>query len=35
MVTALTETRRIIAEIDKVIETHGGWPGAFKVEREA
>lgn len=31
MVTALTETRRIMAEIDKVIETHGGWPGAFKV----
>ena len=31
MVTALTETRRIMAEIDKVIESHGGWPGAFKV----
>lgn len=31
MVTALTETRRIMAEIDNVIETHGGWPGAFKV----
>lgn len=34
MVTALTETRRIMAEIDKVIETHGGWPGAFKVGGE-
>jgi hypothetical protein len=34
MVTALTETRRIMAEIDNVIETHGGWPGAFKVEGE-
>jgi predicted helicase len=31
VVTSLTETRRIMAEIDKVIETHGGWPGAFKV----
>lgn len=31
MVTALTETRRLIAEIDKVIDGHGGWPGAFKV----
>jgi len=30
MVTALTETRRLMAEIDKVIESHGGWPGAFK-----
>jgi hypothetical protein len=35
MVTALTETRRIMAEIDKVIETHGGWPGAFAVGSEA
>ena len=34
MVVALTETRRIMAEIDKVIETHGGWPGAFKVGEE-
>ncbi|WCT77757.1 type ISP restriction/modification enzyme [Novosphingobium humi] len=34
MVTALTETRRIMAEIDKVIETHGGWPGAFKLGGE-
>lgn len=31
MVTALTETRRIMAEIDKVIEIHGGWPGAFAI----
>lgn len=35
MVTALTETRRIMAEIDKVIESHGGWPGAFKVSHSA
>lgn len=34
MVTALTETGRIMAEIDKVIEIHGGWPGAFKVGGE-
>lgn len=31
MVTALAETRRIMAEIDKVIESHGGWPGAFVI----
>lgn len=31
MVVALTETRRLMAEIDKVIEDHGGWPGAFAV----
>jgi predicted helicase len=29
IVVALTETRRIMAEIDKVIEAHGGWPSAF------
>ena len=29
MVTALTETQRLMAEIDNVIESHGGWPGAF------
>jgi hypothetical protein len=28
-VVALTETRRLMAEIDRVIEAHGGWPGAF------
>ena len=28
-VTALTETRRIMAEIDRVIDRHGGWPDAF------
>jgi hypothetical protein len=31
MVTALTETQRLMAEIDNVIESHGGWPGAFTV----
>ncbi len=29
IVVALKETIRLMAEIDKVIETHGGWPGAF------
>ncbi|WGR59816.1 DNA methyltransferase [Paracoccus ferrooxidans] len=31
VVVALTETRRLMAEIDAVIEKYGGWPGAFKV----
>lgn len=29
VVTALTETRRLMAEIDTEIERQGGWPGAF------
>ncbi|MEI6605895.1 MAG: type ISP restriction/modification enzyme, partial [Verrucomicrobiota bacterium] len=29
IVIALTETIRLMAGIDQVIETHGGWPGAF------
>jgi predicted helicase len=29
IVSALAETIRIMAEIDKVIEEHGGWPDAF------
>ena len=29
IVVALSETIRIMAEIDEVIEQHGGWPGAF------
>lgn len=29
IVVALSETIRLMAEIDKVIERHGGWPGAF------
>ena len=35
VIVALTETRRLMAEIDKAIEKHGGWPGAFKVDGEA
>jgi len=29
VVVALTETRRLMAEIDAEINKHGGWPGAF------
>lgn len=29
IVVALSETIRLITEIDEVIEEHGGWPGAF------
>lgn len=31
IVTALTETRRLMSEIDTVIDKHGGWPDAFYV----
>lgn len=30
IVVALSESIRIMAEIDEVIEAHGGWPGAFQ-----
>ena len=30
IVAALTDTRRLMAEIDGVIAKHGGWPGAFQ-----
>ncbi len=30
IVVALSETIRIMAEIDKVIDAHGGWPAAFQ-----
>jgi predicted helicase len=29
IIVAISETIRIMAEIDEVIEEHGGWPGAF------
>jgi hypothetical protein len=29
IVVALSETIKIMAEIDKTIDAHGGWPGAF------
>ena len=31
IVIALSETIRLMSEIDKVIDKHGGWPGAFSV----
>ena len=34
IVVALSETIRIMAEIDEVIEDHGGWPGAFVTETD-
>ena len=32
IVVALSETIRLMAEIDEVIDRHGGWPGAFVTE---
>ncbi|UES55809.1 hypothetical protein GFK91_09435 [Roseibium aggregatum] len=34
VVVAVTETRRLMGEIDQVIEEHGGWPGAFTIKDE-
>ncbi len=33
IVVALHETIRLMAEIDKVIDQHGGWPGAFSTDK--
>lgn len=33
IVVALSETIRIMKEIDLAIESHGGWPGAFQAGR--
>ena len=30
IIVALNETVRIMAEIDEIIEAHGGWPDAFQ-----
>ncbi len=35
IVVALSETIRIMVEIDEVIEAHGGWPDAFQTGSEA
>jgi predicted helicase len=35
IVVALNETIRLMAEIDEVINAHGGWPGAFTPDVEA
>lgn len=29
IVVGITETRRLMAEIDAEIDNHGGWPNAF------
>ena len=34
IVVALSETIRIMAEIDEVVEAHGGWPDAFETASE-
>lgn len=35
IVVALKETIRLMAEIDQVIEKHGGWPGAFQTSEKS
>ena len=35
IVVAQNETIRLMAEIDEVIEAHGGWPGAFRTGADA
>ena len=35
IIVALNETVRLMAEIDEVIETYGGWPEAFQTKTEA
>ena len=32
IVVAISETIRIMSELDEVIDEHGGWPGAFQTE---
>ena len=35
IVVALSETIRLMADIDHVIDAHGGWPGAFQTAIKA
>ena len=35
IVVALSETIRLMTEIDRVIDAHGGWPGAFQTAAQA
>ena len=35
VVVALSETIRLMADIDRVIDEHGGWPGAFQTATPA
>lgn len=30
IILALTRTAELMPKIDKIIEEHGGWPGAFR-----
>jgi hypothetical protein len=32
IIVALSETIRIMKEVDEIIDQHGGWPGAFQTE---
>jgi hypothetical protein len=32
IVVAIQETMRLMEQIDRAIEEHGGWPGAFQVK---
>lgn len=34
IIAAIQETIRLMAEIDKTIDAHGGWPGAFAAGKE-
>ena len=34
IVVALSETIRLMKEVDEAIEAHGGWPGAFQTGKE-
>jgi hypothetical protein len=34
IIVALSESIRLMKEIDEVIEKHGGWPGAFSASKE-
>jgi hypothetical protein len=34
IIVAISETIRLMGEIDEVIEKHGGWPGAFQTSKQ-
>ena len=33
IIAALTETKELMAEVDNIIDMHGGWPEAFQVDK--
>jgi hypothetical protein len=35
IIVALSETIRLMTEIDQVIEAYGGWPAAFQASADA